>query len=136
MPVTRAFSVFVEGRRDIYVWCISSRSALPGLSWKKKDANEFVPIWKQDVCRLLTSPFSDCERGSWARDEKRRRRLHGAFTGGFCYFNTVGSKEGASSLLLPILRLTLFTFHRIDPIDVRIRQKVWGGRADLGDSRR
>lgn len=30
------------------------------------------------------------------RDEKGRRRLHGAFTGGFSagYFNTVGSKEG------------------------------------------
>ncbi|KAI0305795.1 hypothetical protein B0F90DRAFT_1872703 [Multifurca ochricompacta] len=46
---------------------------------EKKDANEFVPLWKQDV-----------------RDEKGRRRLHGAFTGGFSagYFNTVGSKEG------------------------------------------
>ena len=32
------------------------------------------------------------------RDEKGRRRLHGAFTGGFSagYFNSVGSKEGAS----------------------------------------
>jgi G patch domain-containing protein 1 len=32
------------------------------------------------------------------RDEKGRRRLHGAFTGGFSagYFNTVGSKEGWS----------------------------------------
>ncbi|KAE9403072.1 hypothetical protein BT96DRAFT_990528 [Gymnopus androsaceus JB14] len=31
-----------------------------------------------------------------SRDEKGRRRLHGAFTGGFSagYFNTVGSKEG------------------------------------------
>lgn len=30
------------------------------------------------------------------RDEKGRRRLHGAFTGGFSagYFNSVGSKEG------------------------------------------
>ncbi|KAH9983914.1 hypothetical protein BJV74DRAFT_849131 [Russula compacta] len=46
---------------------------------EKKDANEFVPLWKQEV-----------------RDEKGRRRLHGAFTGGFSagYFNTVGSKEG------------------------------------------
>ncbi|KAI0272592.1 hypothetical protein BC834DRAFT_857452 [Gloeopeniophorella convolvens] len=46
---------------------------------EKKDVNEFVPVWKQDV-----------------RDEKGRRRLHGAFTGGFSagYFNTVGSKEG------------------------------------------
>lgn len=51
---------------------------LPPLD-KTKDANEFVPLWKQEV-----------------RDEQGRRRLHGAFTGGFSagYFNTVGSKEG------------------------------------------
>lgn len=31
-----------------------------------------------------------------ARDEKGRKRFHGAFTGGFSagYFNTVGTKEG------------------------------------------
>ncbi|KZT25345.1 hypothetical protein NEOLEDRAFT_1178454 [Neolentinus lepideus HHB14362 ss-1] len=46
---------------------------------EKRDEGEFVPLWKQEV-----------------RDEKGRRRLHGAFTGGFSagYFNTVGSKEG------------------------------------------
>ncbi|EPQ56137.1 hypothetical protein GLOTRDRAFT_120771 [Gloeophyllum trabeum ATCC 11539] len=46
---------------------------------EKRDAGEFVPLWKQEV-----------------RDEKGRRRLHGAFTGGFSagYFNSVGSKEG------------------------------------------
>lgn len=51
---------------------------LPPLE-KTKDAGEFLPVWKQDV-----------------RDEKGRRRLHGAFTGGFSagYFNTVGSAEG------------------------------------------
>ncbi|KAI0367581.1 hypothetical protein BV20DRAFT_1000266 [Pilatotrama ljubarskyi] len=51
---------------------------LPPLE-KSKDTGEFVPLWKQEV-----------------RDEKGRRRLHGAFTGGFSagYFNTVGSKEG------------------------------------------
>ncbi|KZP28739.1 hypothetical protein FIBSPDRAFT_927491 [Athelia psychrophila] len=51
---------------------------LPPLE-KSKDNGEFVPVWKQDV-----------------RDEQGRRRLHGAFTGGFSagYFNSVGSKEG------------------------------------------
>ncbi|KAG2357773.1 hypothetical protein BDR07DRAFT_1473341 [Suillus spraguei] len=51
---------------------------LPPLE-KSKDTGEFVPLWKQEV-----------------KDEKGRRRLHGAFTGGFSagYFNTVGSKEG------------------------------------------
>lgn len=45
----------------------------------RSDAGQFVPVWKQE-----------------ARDEKGRRRFHGAFTGGFSagYFNTVGSKEG------------------------------------------
>ncbi|EGG01978.1 uncharacterized protein MELLADRAFT_66695 [Melampsora larici-populina 98AG31] len=54
-------------------------TALPALSSNKVDKNEFVPIWQQEV-----------------KDEKGRRRLHGAFTGGFSagYFNTVGSKEG------------------------------------------
>jgi hypothetical protein len=35
------------------------------------------------------------------RDEKGRRRLHGAFTGGFSagYFNTVGSKEGNNIII-------------------------------------
>lgn len=43
------------------------------------DEGAFVPVWKQTVT-----------------DERGRRRLHGAFTGGFSagYFNTVGSKEG------------------------------------------
>ncbi|KAF2447552.1 G patch domain-containing protein 1 [Karstenula rhodostoma CBS 690.94] len=43
------------------------------------DDGTFVPVWKQTVT-----------------DERGRRRLHGAFTGGFSagYFNTVGSKEG------------------------------------------
>ncbi|KAJ3046113.1 hypothetical protein HDV00_003863 [Rhizophlyctis rosea] len=41
--------------------------------------NKFLPLHLQEV-----------------RDEKGRKRLHGAFTGGFSagYFNTVGSKEG------------------------------------------
>ena len=57
---------------------------------------------------LLTAPPSQVVNcASQVRDEKGRRRLHGAFTGGFSagYFNTVGSKEGASLLSLPILRL-------------------------------
>ncbi|KAJ3412039.1 hypothetical protein HDV05_001369 [Chytridiales sp. JEL 0842] len=46
---------------------------------KAKDRNAFLPVHLQE-----------------ARDEKGRKRLHGAFTGGFSagYFNTVGSKEG------------------------------------------
>ncbi|KAF1953346.1 DUF1604-domain-containing protein, partial [Byssothecium circinans] len=46
---------------------------------KDSDDGAFVPEWKQTVT-----------------DERGRRRLHGAFQGGFSagYFNTVGSKEG------------------------------------------
>ncbi|BEI88274.1 uncharacterized protein CcaverHIS019_0109920 [Cutaneotrichosporon cavernicola] len=52
---------------------------LPALSEHKKDKQEFLPAWEQEV-----------------RDEKGRRRFHGAFTGGWSagYFNSVGSKEG------------------------------------------
>ncbi|TPX39166.1 hypothetical protein SeMB42_g06433 [Synchytrium endobioticum] len=46
---------------------------------KNKDKNKYLPLHLQEV-----------------RDEKGRKRLHGAFTGGFSagYYNTVGSKEG------------------------------------------
>ncbi|CAG8908347.1 unnamed protein product [Penicillium egyptiacum] len=52
---------------------------LPPLDEAVRDDGSFVPIWKQEV-----------------RDEQGRKRLHGAFTGGFSagYFNSVGSKEG------------------------------------------
>ncbi|KAF4122136.1 G patch domain-containing protein 1 [Geosmithia morbida] len=44
-----------------------------------RDDGSYVPLWKQDV-----------------RDDRGRKRLHGAFTGGWSagYYNTVGSKEG------------------------------------------
>ncbi|ORY61322.1 uncharacterized protein BCR38DRAFT_31866 [Pseudomassariella vexata] len=52
---------------------------LPPLDAETRDDGSYVPVWKQEV-----------------RDERGRKRLHGAFTGGFSagYFNTVGSKEG------------------------------------------
>ncbi|KAL8832083.1 MAG: hypothetical protein Q9170_005020 [Blastenia crenularia] len=52
---------------------------LPPLDSEVRDDGSYVPVWKQEVT-----------------DEKGRKRLHGAFTGGFSagYFNTVGSKEG------------------------------------------
>lgn len=52
---------------------------LPPLDGAARDDGSYVPVWKQEV-----------------RDERGRKRLHGAFTGGFSagYFNTVGSKEG------------------------------------------
>ncbi|KAI1112210.1 hypothetical protein F5Y14DRAFT_422466 [Nemania sp. NC0429] len=54
-------------------------SPLPPLDPDVRDDGSYVPLWKQEV-----------------RDEHGRKRLHGAFTGGWSagYFNTVGSKEG------------------------------------------
>ncbi|KAI1163959.1 hypothetical protein F5B18DRAFT_288644 [Nemania serpens] len=54
-------------------------SPLPPLDPEVRDDGSYVPLWKQEV-----------------RDEHGRKRLHGAFTGGWSagYFNTVGSKEG------------------------------------------
>ena len=70
---------------------------LPPLE-KSKDNGEFVPLWKQDVryTRWRTFANIDIFFVDQVRDEQGRRRLHGAFTGGFSagYFNTVGSKEG------------------------------------------
>ncbi|KIY42943.1 DUF1604-domain-containing protein [Fistulina hepatica ATCC 64428] len=69
--------VDVHSRHATENFCLVG-TPLPPLE-KTKDIGEFVPLWKQEV-----------------RDEKGRRRLHGAFTGGFSagYFNTVGTKEG------------------------------------------
>ncbi|KAK6538984.1 hypothetical protein TWF694_010532 [Orbilia ellipsospora] len=52
---------------------------LPPPDPKSKPQDVNLPIWKQEVV-----------------DERGRKRLHGAFTGGYSagYFNTVGSKEG------------------------------------------
>lgn len=52
---------------------------LPPLDSEARDDGSYVPVWKQEV-----------------RDDRGRKRLHGAFTGGWSagYFNTVGSKEG------------------------------------------
>ncbi|KAI9804286.1 MAG: hypothetical protein M1833_007093 [Piccolia ochrophora] len=54
-------------------------TALPPLDPDVRDDGSYVPVWKQEVT-----------------DDRGRKRLHGAFTGGFSagYFNTVGSKEG------------------------------------------
>ena len=65
---------------------VSIGTPLPSLASTKKDSNEFKPVWEQEVY-----------------DEQGRRRLHGAFTGGWSagYFNTVGSKEGAFCSVAP-----------------------------------
>ncbi|KAK3708876.1 hypothetical protein LTR37_011206 [Vermiconidia calcicola] len=52
---------------------------LPPNDPDSRDDGSYVPVWKQEVT-----------------DERGRKRLHGAFTGGWSagYYNSVGSKEG------------------------------------------
>ena len=87
-----AFEADLQAQESPYVFY---GTPLPPLDSNSRDDGSYVPLWKQTVT-----------------DERGRRRLHGAFTGGFSagygvhsalrahilmphsYFNTVGSKEG------------------------------------------
>ncbi|KAL8693249.1 MAG: hypothetical protein Q9218_001883 [Villophora microphyllina] len=71
-----AFEADLQAQQSPYVFY---GTPLPPLDPQTRDDGSYVPVWKQEVT-----------------DEKGRKRLHGAFTGGFSagYFNTVGSKEG------------------------------------------
>ncbi|EIW75240.1 hypothetical protein CONPUDRAFT_147355 [Coniophora puteana RWD-64-598 SS2] len=87
---------------------------LPPLE-KSKDTGEFVPLWKQEV-----------------RDEKGRRRLHGAFTGGFSagYFNSVGSKEGWAPSTFVSSRSDRAKGHQARPEDFMDEEDLADIRAD------
>ncbi|KAI1402817.1 DUF1604-domain-containing protein [Hypoxylon fuscum] len=71
-----AFEADLQAQQSPYVYF---GTPLPPLDPEVRDDGSYVPVWKQEV-----------------RDERGRKRLHGAFTGGFSagYFNTVGSQEG------------------------------------------
>ncbi|KAI9713905.1 MAG: hypothetical protein M1820_000635 [Bogoriella megaspora] len=71
-----AFEADLQAQESPYVYF---GTPLPPLDSGVRDDGSYVPIWKQEVT-----------------DERGRKRLHGAFTGGFHagYFDTVGSKEG------------------------------------------
>ncbi|KAI9814459.1 MAG: hypothetical protein M1827_003315 [Pycnora praestabilis] len=71
-----AFEADLRAQQSPYV---AYGTPLPPLDPEVRDDGSYVPVWKQEVT-----------------DEQGRKRLHGAFTGGFSagYFNTVGSKEG------------------------------------------
>ncbi|KAI9799333.1 MAG: hypothetical protein M1825_004826 [Sarcosagium campestre] len=71
-----AFEADLQSQQSPYV---IYGTALPPIDPDVRDDGSYVPLWKQEVT-----------------DERGRKRLHGAFTGGFSagYFNTVGSKEG------------------------------------------
>ncbi|KAF2199403.1 DUF1604-domain-containing protein [Delitschia confertaspora ATCC 74209] len=71
-----AFESDSRGHHSPFIFC---GTPLPPLDDEARDDGSYVPVWKQTVT-----------------DERGRKRLHGAFTGGFSagYFNTVGSKEG------------------------------------------
>ncbi|KAL8739532.1 MAG: hypothetical protein Q9190_007674, partial [Brigantiaea leucoxantha] len=72
----QTFEADLQAQQSPYVFY---GTPLPPLDPDIRDDGSFVPVWKQEVT-----------------DDQGRKRLHGAFTGGFSagYFNTVGSKEG------------------------------------------
>lgn len=71
-----AYEADLQAQQSPYV---AFGSPLPPVDPSVRDDGSYVPVWKQEV-----------------RDAQGRRRLHGAFTGGWSagYYNTVGSKEG------------------------------------------
>lgn len=79
MSAKRSRQAFEADARAEHSPFVAFGTPLPPLDPEVRDDGSFVPIWKQE-----------------ARDEQGRKRLHGAFTGGWSagYFNTVGSKEG------------------------------------------
>ena len=70
------FEADLQAQQSPYVFY---GTPLPPQDPDVRDDGSYVPVWKQEVL-----------------DDQGRKRLHGAFTGGFSagYFNTVGSKEG------------------------------------------
>ncbi|MCJ1403284.1 hypothetical protein MMC11_006507 [Xylographa trunciseda] len=72
----QTYEADLQVRESLYV---VYGTPLPPADPDIRDDGSYIPIWKQEVT-----------------DERGRKRLHGAFTGGFSagYFNTVGSKEG------------------------------------------
>ncbi|RVD88574.1 uncharacterized protein DFL_002754 [Arthrobotrys flagrans] len=75
-PTKRSRATFEKEDTSPYV---IYGTPIPKPDPKSKDQDANLPVWKQEVV-----------------DERGRKRLHGAFMGGFSagYFNTVGSKEG------------------------------------------
>ncbi|KAK0742328.1 hypothetical protein B0T21DRAFT_328041 [Apiosordaria backusii] len=89
---------------------------LPPLDPDVRDDGSYVPIWKQEV-----------------RDERGRKRLHGAFTGGFSagYFNTVGSKEGWTPSTFVSSRTNR---RKDDPKAAQLRPEDFMDEEDLADA--
>ncbi|KAL2150853.1 hypothetical protein VTH82DRAFT_7416 [Thermothelomyces myriococcoides] len=89
---------------------------LPPLDSEARDDGSYVPLWKQEV-----------------RDERGRKRLHGAFTGGWSagYFNTVGSKEGWTPSSFVSSRTNR---RKDDPNAVQLRPEDYMDEEDLADA--
>ncbi|KAL2197912.1 hypothetical protein P885DRAFT_68111 [Corynascus similis CBS 632.67] len=89
---------------------------LPPLDPEVRDDGSYVPLWKQEV-----------------RDERGRKRLHGAFTGGWSagYFNTVGSKEGWTPASFVSSRTNR---RKDDPKAAQLRPEDFMDEEDLADA--
>ena len=66
MATKRSRGDFEAGPQASLSSCVAYGTPLPPLEPEIRDDGSYVPIWKQEV-----------------RDERGRKRLHGAFTGGF-----------------------------------------------------
>ncbi|KAJ5744515.1 hypothetical protein N7533_009385 [Penicillium manginii] len=79
MAAKRPRATFEADQADLRPPYALYGTPLPPLDSAARDDGSYMPVWKQEVT-----------------DERGRKRLHGAFTGGFSagYFNSVGSKEG------------------------------------------
>ncbi|KAK0617418.1 hypothetical protein B0T14DRAFT_433306 [Immersiella caudata] len=89
---------------------------LPPVDPDVRDDGSYVPLWKQEV-----------------RDERGRKRFHGAFTGGFSagYFNTVGSKEGWTPSTFVSSRTNR---HKDDANAAKMRAEDFMDEEDLADA--
>jgi len=66
MTYKRSRSAYEKDLQDHESPFVKYGTPLPSLDDETRDDGSYVPVWKQEV-----------------RDEQGRKRLHGAFTGGF-----------------------------------------------------
>ena len=79
MSTKRSRAAYESDSSALHAPYVLYGTALPEYDPAAREDGSYVPVWKQEVT-----------------DDQGRKRLHGAFTGGWSagYFNTVGSKEG------------------------------------------
>ena len=95
------FEADVTAQQSPYVFF---GTPLPPLDPEVRDDGSYIPVWKQEV-----------------RDEKGRKRLHGAFTGGFSagYVSLISVSFPRLTFSSQLLQHCRFQ-GRMDALDVRV----------------